>query len=646
VRALCVGALLVPMVGAVPAGAAPRSIDYLYIEANEGGSSGGHVALRFADETFHFQQERGALIRLQRDDAVVFDVRYALLGNRPIHEQRLAVSADTYERLHDGFTRRLLVQAAQYEHLDALQADVALFELWARRASPRTATAAAFPVAAAGYFLPDGFPTASIGDQHQTAGDDGSAALATLRARVAAQYGEPFIADRIAVLRAALTAWRPHAVDALPPALGLDTYPVFAPTAATAYAEQLAGLTALEVLAQAPLLRPGTYRVATDLPPLDAHERERLAHIKDLLTAALVPLAASPRADFGDALLLGMARIAAIEASLATDRLVALDAFSPQAQAAPLPGSAERSAYFDALTAELRPGADRARQVLFSEDTFREADYAALETALNRLLEVEQARQASTPVRMERGLLTPRLPALRRDLVAPPMSAAAARAELRTAQQAAFDYRTRLAALYGYNLLTRNCVSEIFATIDAALGSEQSGLGGIVRTDATLNFIPFVSARAVASNYPVIGARTQPSYRQLRRSADGDDGRTWRTALRESNTLTATSYHAGPDDSAFVFFTDDAVALRPLLGAVNLLVGVADGMLGLTTWPADGGVRLRAGWYGALFSLPELAFVNIRKGSLAWIEPDVLHTATTAPRSGLKGAASAAPYQK
>src|SRR5215813_2643144 len=150
---------------AAPAAAATRALDYLYIEANEGGSSGGHVALRFDAETFHFQQEAGGLIRLQRDETPAFDVRYVLLDNRPMHEQRIAVSDNTYDRLHDAFTRLLFVQAAQFGLLQALAADVALLELWARR--PATGAAptrddglsAVFAVPAAGYFLPDGFPT-------------------------------------------------------------------------------------------------------------------------------------------------------------------------------------------------------------------------------------------------------------------------------------------------------------------------------------------------------------------------------------------------------------------------------------------------------------------------------------------------------
>ncbi len=43
-----------------------------------------------------------------------------------------------------------------------------------------------------------------------------------------------------------------------------------------------------------------------------------------------------------------------------------------------------------------------------------------------------------------------------------------------------------------------------------------------------------------------------------------------RVYLRESKTLTSTIYPRTPDDSFFLFFTDDAAAPRPNLGALNL----------------------------------------------------------------------------
>jgi hypothetical protein len=50
---------------------------------------------------------------------------------------------------------------------------------------------------------------------------------------------------------------------------------------------------------------------------------------------------------------------------------------------------------------------------------------------------------------------------------------------------------------------------------------------------------------------------------------------------------------------------------------VNLGVGGGASALGIVTLPFDRGRRLVAGIRAALFSLPELAFVNLRKGEMA-----------------------------
>ena len=606
----------------IAAAAEARYVDYLYVEANEGDSSGGHVALRIGADAFHFQQEVGSLIRMRRDDADVFHFRYAMLGNRAIHESRIAVSDETYDLLRDGFTRRLLVQTAQYGRADVLQDDVDLLALWTQRVNADASVG--IPVRAAGYFLPDGFPTVAPNP-------DRSPALLALAAAIAQSRSTTFIADRAASVRAALAAWRPAAVRAPAPPLTLDAYPYYASTASTDYRERIEALTALEVLAAAPGLRSGSFR--TDAAPLDAHESAALVQFAGDLTAELVSLAASTRADFGYPLLLGMARLAAIEASLRSGRLVVLDAIAPDAPVAPLPDGAQRAAYLGALAAQVRPSTGEARGEFFAQPRFDEADYTQLETTTNRWLEVEEARQDNRPLRSERGMLLPARAAQRADLVAPPLAAAAARTELDVARAALAAHRARLAALYGYNLITRNCVSEVFSTIDAALaGESRQRLGGVVRTDTSLNFIPIVSSAAVARHYTTVGDVLRPSYRQLSLTALSASESTWRVKLRESTTLTSTIYHPGQRDSSFLFFTDGTVALRPLLGAANLLVGLADSALGLVTWPADQGTRLRAGLRGALFSLPELAFVNIRKGSMAWVEPAIVSRAVS-PRS-------------
>ncbi len=628
VRATAAAALSI-LVGGVAAdsqraAAAPPAVDYLYVEANEGGSSGGHVALRIGADVFHFQQAERGLIRMRRDDADAFTVRYALLGNRPIHETGLAVSEDTAALLRDILTHRLLVQAAQFEHLDALRRDVALFDRW-----PHDGTAAApFPVRAAGYFLDDPFSSgAALGEP--------SPALLALRTRIGREAGEDFLAARAARVRSALASWQPRAVRNTAPSLDRTQYPTFEPTASTIYAEQLETLTALEILAAARAPRADACRDANVLAPLDERERAYLIEFERQLAGDLSALAQSPRADIGYPLLLGMARLAAIERSLASGEPVVVDAFATDAPVATLPDEPERSAMLAALSAELRPAAEHARRELFATADFREADYTQFETAVNRLLEVERAHATGAPLRLETGLLLPARAAARVERAAPPLTDATARAEARAAREAVAEYRTRLAGLYEYNLLTRNCVSEVFAAIDAALAADvrpgetvadasRRRLGGVVSMGANLNFIPVVSADAVARHYATEARRTRPSYRQLRLAALRGERPAWLVALRESNTLTATAYHPGADDSSFLFFTDESAPLRPLLGAVNLLVGIGNGALGLFTWPRDDGGRLRAGARGALFSLPELAFVNIRKGSTSWIEPELL----------------------
>jgi len=193
-------------------------------------------------------------------------------------------------------------------------------------------------------------------------------------------------------------------------------------------------------------------------------------------------------------------------------------------------------------------------------------------------------------------------------------------------------YRAALTQLYPYDLITHNCVTEIFRTVDAAMGSADPGglspaavretssvrLGGYVEWRHTLNFIPVLSAKTVGTTYRVVEVVERPSYRRLTLDRMYGHENVVRVDLRESNVLTARSYERNPDDPIFLFFTDDVVLRRPLYGIANLAVGIGGTLAGMVLWPIDGGATLRAGLDGALFSVPEIAFINIRKGSFAF----------------------------
>ncbi len=608
--AVALGALL----GAAPARA--ETVDYLYVEANEGSSAGGHVALRVGDEVFHFQQDGTGLLRLHGDRARLFRIRYALLENRPVHVTHIAVSADTAARLRQAFVDRQLAEAAEHERAAALEADVAIFARWRAHAA---GVAVSVPVRAAGYFLPAEFHAGG-------AAAGSSMALAALRARVSERYGAGALAARRAAVRdeARALVWR--AAAPAPPSEGGATVSSSAPVVSTRYRELIEQLTALELLSAAPGLRDDALLRAVDVE-LDAAQRGALRALRDRTSAALVDLLASSRPDWGYALLLGMARLAAMETSLATGSLAVLDAWPADAPTPPVPGDpAQRAAFFAALQQQASAALLRARDTCLggAAEPCREADYTRLETVLNRVADLRRAAAGAPPPRLAADPLLPARPAWRRDLVATPPTAVEAAVQSAAAGAAAARYADELRAVRGYHLTTRNCVSELFATIDSALGdasgdAEAAGqgraLGGAVGREPW-NAIPFVSALAVGNAYRVAGRETWPSYLQQARAAQAP---TWAAWLRESNALTSTLYRPGVEDSSFLFFTDHAPAVRPLLGAANLTVGLVDGAIGLATWPVDGGRRAARAARGLFYSAPELVFINLRKGTTAWL---------------------------
>jgi hypothetical protein len=186
---------------------------------------------------------------------------------------------------------------------------------------------------------------------------------------------------------------------------------------------------------------------------------------------------------------------------------------------------------------------------------------------------------------------------------------ARARARLAAAQR----LRVRRDA---YDLLTRNCVTELLADVEQGLAGTATPLAP---PGSPLGFVPFAAARGVGAHWASAPPRTLPSLRSVAVRSAKREG--WLAALREASPLTSTVYTPHTRDSIFVFFTDDALLARPLLGAANLAAGVAGAVAGILWLPADGGVTLARGLQGAAASLPELVFGNVRKGTFPLARP-------------------------
>src|SRR5215472_3177066 len=209
--------LLAPAVAA----SAP-SIDYLYVDASEGGGSGGHAALALGDRVFHFEYRPPGLLRLARESWAALRHRYRVLDNRTIVVTRVRVSDETYQLILDEFTRRYLVQTQHFEAQDARVDTRRLLET----ALARRGSGGGLPLTleGAGFFF-DEVDAELAAPVTETPPSVTSPALVRLRERVEAAYGADVLVRAMARIREELDGLTPDPVPIEDPNLSDDRPP-------------------------------------------------------------------------------------------------------------------------------------------------------------------------------------------------------------------------------------------------------------------------------------------------------------------------------------------------------------------------------------------------------------------------------------
>jgi len=656
--ALGLAALAAPSRARAGDASAERFVDFLSVEANEGGSSGGHLGLRLGAVVYHWQSEDDGLLRLSRRDAGDFLYEYAVLESRTLHRSRVAVPDATFERLRDAFQRRWLDESVAADGLAARRADRELIEeLVAARRDPARSTATGSPatvsVPAAGLF--------SAATDDVSPGET-SDAVALLRARILREHGGDFLSARAAALRAELAARMPEWIEraTVAPAPGPDDEWAPQDGLASEVVDRVAGEMALAVLAAARAPRAEMLRAPSDASGyLGARERRALASWADRLEGDLALLAASDRPGWGSALLLGMARLAALRQSIESGRLVVLDAY-PERPTRVSGARLERyRALLPAVLAEARDELAVERSRFSAATDLRESNWTEVETAANRAIELERVVAGGEDLRVAPSPMTPHRSA-RIGVPTPPLAIATLDRALASAKRREEEWHREIERRFEYQLLTRNCVTEVFRLMDAALadaappsgtsdpepahgddgrrhdseeqparedrGAEDPPDSALVRrvggegSEKSLPFVPFLAAAAVRERWQVVDEREMPSLRRrVVAAAEREDGVLG--GLREASPFTSRLAANARRDSLFLFYADDLLLLRPALGAANLAAGFGATAAGIALAPFDGGDTLVKGLRGVLFSLPELGFVALRKGSYEWVPP-------------------------
>ena len=624
-----------------PASASGASFEYLYVEANEGNSSGGHSAIQFGDEIYHFQHHDSGLIRLLRQDKPEFHFLYRFLQNRRIHLSHVEVSEETFDMLREYFKLQFLAQDQQFKQLNDLHKNrVLLRRLLYKQSYDDTYLDADFSAVlrlnGVGLFYAEQELNNQTRDWHirkiSSVQSRSANIIEMLRKKIEQNYGQDYLGHRREQITTLIKALTPGHWSASKPILSKDNFPSAINSFADSYADYLTGIIAIKVLMEERPLRTDAFYVTDE--PVTPEERKVLAKLSDQQSLSLLKSVNSGRPDWGYALLINMARLVAVDLSIQLGRWVFIDDFAMDSEWVSADQFAQHAEQMQIQINDALANLIQTRKALLNPGGLSETNYSNLEMSANRYFELLKGGQKKA-VRFIGEKALPTKSISLPDWIAPELT----RQQLQSALSELDNYESKLfqelVEHYRYDLITRNCVTELFRTIDQAmLPPNKADLGPSKQVEllvkesterlggnisASYNFIPFLSFQSVQEHYKVTASAMLNSYRsqQLEKLYARNNG--LMSVLRESNTFTSTLYAYNPDDAFFVFFTDDSPVLRPIFGLFNTTAGFGQSVFGLLSWPFDSGKNLTSGATGVLMSLPELLFFNMRKGSYKYL---------------------------
>ncbi|EOQ89269.1 hypothetical protein LEP1GSC202_1886 [Leptospira yanagawae serovar Saopaulo str. Sao Paulo = ATCC 700523] len=176
-------------------------------------------------------------------------------------------------------------------------------------------------------------------------------------------------------------------------------------------------------------------------------------------------------------------------------------------------------------------------------------------------------------------------------------------------------YTKNVQSLYSYHLVFQNCTNELFQYMNLMFPNGniegQQFWEPLGSHWVRFNFVPSIAALKLANSRYTEKIKIFPSYRNLKRNAL----KTWREKnIKESFVFTSEIYKPNPLDHSFLFFTEETIWNRPILGFANVIWGIGYTGMGIVKSPMDRGKSFVAGTETIFYSVPELFFFNIRKG--------------------------------
>lgn len=577
-------------------------LDFIYVDANTGQSSGGHSALRFDDTVIHFQYYPDEIFRVVRESYERFSYSYNTYSNRTSKIARIGITEKDLDKVRTGFEKLALIQFKHLKNLESIRADVQfLKELQRPEKKIRIRTF--------GYFKKEEVAGSTSSLREELNSSFGKGWLGKARTQIKKELNSAFIEGKFTIFSTA-------------PTVQNGTYPFYKEGLSSWFLPRLEKLSVLEILDLGYSIDPETIFLSSG-KPFNEEERSKLISLRDSIKLSIIELIKNENSNWGHSVLINLARFLVLEKSIEEGKLYFLVTFPESvSQITPTTWSKDKKGV-EASSNLLLEASKTFREERLRSENLTEENYLTWEDLENRDWELRTGLSRGISIRNTFDRLSPDLSG---NFVFsfPTPEAHQIYEYLTRSEKEEETYYENLKRFYTFKLITKNCTSEIFDSIEFILNEKEyeNILGKKIDPHSSLNFIPFIAYDSITEKWKIKGETLELSHRKSAlEKLYGSDPK-WKTYLKESNVFSSSIYRPNPDDSSFVFFTDDVVLLRPVYGIVNLGWGIGTFAVGIFTCPFDKGKRAKDGLQSAFFSLPELVFFNIRKGTFPGAKPN------------------------
>ncbi|PJZ77222.1 hypothetical protein [Leptospira neocaledonica] len=577
-------------------------LDFIYVDANIGQSSGGHSALRFDDTVIHFQYYPDEIFRVVRESYERFSYSYNTYSNRTSKIARVGISEKDLDKIRTGFEKLALIQFKHLKNLESIRADVQfLKELQQPEKNIRIRTF--------GYFKKEEGSKSTVSLREELNSTLGKGWLGKLRTQIKAELNSAFSGGKFAIFSEA-------------PPVQNGIYPFYKEGISSWFLPRLEKLSVLEILDSGYSLDSETIFLSSG-KFLNEEERSKLISLRDSIKLSIIELIKEENSNWGHSVLVNLARYLVLEKSIEEGRLYFLVTFPESvSQITPTTWSKDKKGV-EASSTLLLEASKTFREERLKTENLNEENYLIWEDLENRDWELRTGLSRGISIRNTFDKLSPDLsgnfvfsfPTPEQEFISK---------RLLLSEKEEETYYENLKHFYTFKLITKNCTSEIFDSLEFILNQKEyeTVLGKRIDPHSSLTFIPFIAYDSITEKWNIKEETLELSHRKFALEKLYKSNPKWKTYLKESNVFSSSIYQPNPDDSSFVFFTDDTILLRPVYGIVNLGWGIGNFTLGIFTSPFDKGKRAKDGLQSALFSLPELLFFNIRKGTFPNAKPE------------------------